>query len=307
MPLKPIGTIDLPEHRGQGGFDHAAVDTRRRLLFVAHTANDAVEVIDTRAARHTRSIAGLRGVAGALVDEAGGLVFTSNRGENTLGIVPSAGGDVVKVGVGLRPNGLAYDPGRGTVLCANVGDPATPGSASVTIVETRTHAARATFPMPGRTRWAVFEPVNDCFYVNIAEPSEIVVIDARSPDRVARTIAIPHRGPHGLDLDAGRRLLYCACDEGRLCAVETRTGTTIRSIALSGAPDVVFLTPALNHLYVAIGEPGVIDVIDVERWTRAETVPTERGAHTIAFDPSENRVYAFLPQTHRVSVYEDRP
>jgi DNA-binding beta-propeller fold protein YncE len=77
-------------------------------------------------------------------------------------------------------------------------------------------------------------------------------------------------------------------------------------LKLSGAPDVVFLNRALRRLYVAIGDPGVVDVIDVSSWRRVETVETERGAHTIAFEEGRNRVYAFLPETHRASVYEDR-
>ncbi len=36
------------------------------------------------------------------------------------------------------------------------------------------------------------------------------------------------------------------------------------------------------------------------------SVPTEKGAHTIAFDPDRNKVYAFLPQTHRAAVYGDQ-
>ncbi|HET7224596.1 MAG TPA: YncE family protein [Candidatus Eisenbacteria bacterium] len=299
--------IALPAHLGPGAFDHAAVDTGRGLLFVAHTANDAVDVIDTHAARHVRSIDGLKGVAGALTDSIGGLVFSSNRGENTIAMFAAEGGEVTKVGVGLRPNGLAHDPGRGTLLCANVGDPGAPGSASVTIVDVASRAVRATIAMPGRTRWAIFDPDQDRFFVNIADPAEIVIVDARSPDRIAGAIPIPQRGPHGLDLDAARHLLYCACDDGQVCAVDIQAGHVVRSLALSGPPDVVFYNPALNHLYVAIGDPGVIDVVDVARWTRVETVVTEPGAHTLAFDAGANRVYAFLPRSHRALVFEDEP
>jgi len=34
-------------------------------------------------------------------------------------------------------------------------------------------------------------------------------------------------------------------------------------------------------------------------------VPTEIGAHTIAFDAARNQVYAFLQQTNRAAVYFD--
>ena len=76
--------------------------------------------------------------------------------------------------------------------------------------------------------------------------------------------------------------------------------------ALSGPPDVVFLNARLQHLYVAIGDPGVIDVFDIRTMRRVESVPTERGAHTIGFDATRDTVYAFLPDTHRAAVYRGR-
>src|SRR5882672_6363309 len=51
------------------------------------------------------------------------------------------------------------------------------------------------------TRWTVFDPGPELFYVNIAQPAEIVVVDPRQPDKIARSFSVPHAGPHGLDLD----------------------------------------------------------------------------------------------------------
>lgn len=303
--LEHLGHIDLPAHTGQGGFDHAAIHRPRGLLYVAHTANDALDVIDIRAGRYARSVPGLKGVAGALVEDTQGLVFSSNRGEDSVGIFsPEAEGRMVKVPVGIRPNGLACDPDRGVLLCANVGDPGVPGSPSVTLVDVRARSPLATIPAPGRTRWAIFDPEQRVFFVNIADPCQIVAID---PDagRIIRTIEVPARGPHGLDLDrAGHRLL-CACDDGTLVSIDARSGKVLGTLGLSGAPDVVFLSSTLARLYVAVGDPGVIDVIDVGAWTAIESVATERGAHTIAHDENANRVYAFLPETHRAMVFQD--
>ena len=64
-------------------------------------------------------------------------------------------------------------------------------------------------------------------------------------------------------------------------------------------------TPASSRLYVAIGDPGVIEVFDTAPLARRETVQTEPGAHTLSFDAARNIVCAFLPQTHRAAVYED--
>jgi len=94
-------------------------------------------------------------------------------------------------------------------------------------------------------------------------------------------------------------------DDGTLVSLDSRTGEIIATLELSGGPDVVFLNVARSHLYVAIGDPGVVDVIDVAAWQRVEVVTTERGAHTIAFDETAQRVYAFLPETHRALVAEE--
>ena len=132
MTLEPRTDIALPAHHKPGGFDHAAIHRARAHVYVAHTANDALDVMDCATDRYLHSIPNLRGVAGALVSDERNLVFTSNRGENTVGIFSlEAEADLIKVVVGTQPNGLAYDPGRNLLLAANVGDPEQPGSHTV--------------------------------------------------------------------------------------------------------------------------------------------------------------------------------
>jgi len=305
MALRLRGHVELPAHRGQGGFDHAAVHHRLGLLYLAHTANDALDVIDTATQHHVGSIEKLPGVAGALVSEPRDRVFTSNRGENTVGIfAPGDEASLVRVPVGIRPNGLAYDPERDLLLAANVGDPARPESYTVSLVDVASHTLVADVPVAGRTRWAVFDGARAAFCVNIAGPPWIQIVDARTR-LVTRTIPLAATGPHGLDLDAARRRLFCACDDGALIEVDLETWAPATRATLSGPPDVIFFNAHLRHLYVAVGEPGVIDVLDTESWRRIETVPTERGAHTLAFDARHDTVYAFLPETHRAAVYHD--
>ncbi|MBE0696323.1 MAG: hypothetical protein IH586_05315 [Anaerolineaceae bacterium] len=159
----------------------------------------------------------MSGVAGALVSSELDLIFTSNRGEDTVGIFHSdAENEMVKVSVGLRPNGLAFDPTRGVLLAANVGDPSISGSFTLSMVDVNAGKMVASIPVPGRTRWAIYDPQADAFYINISDPAQIVVVDGNRPDEVARTIAIPVVGPHGLDLDIKTRRLFCACDEKKL-------------------------------------------------------------------------------------------
>ena len=307
MILEQIGEVQLPAHDKPGGFDHAAVHGPRGRLYVAHTANDALDVIDCTTNTYLGSIPRLGGVAGALVSEEHDLVFTSNRAESTVGIFPPDQEEaLVKVKVGLRPNGLAYDAGRRLLLAANVGDPTRPRFFTVSAVDVSTRAMIADVPVSGRTRWVVFDVESACFYVNISDPPQIAVIEAAKPGFVARTFSIPAAGPHGLDLDAATHRLFCACDGKTLVVLDSRSGDVLTQVELAGVPDVIFFNRERRHLYVAIGDPGLIEVFETDKMRCVETVQTEPGAHTLGFDASRNTVYALLPNTHRASIYADR-
>ena len=78
--LQHIGFVDLPKHEASGGFDHAAVHAASGQVYVAHTANSAVDVFDP-ASRHLYSVPQLPGVAGVLVSNEAQLIITSNRAE----------------------------------------------------------------------------------------------------------------------------------------------------------------------------------------------------------------------------------
>jgi DNA-binding beta-propeller fold protein YncE len=304
MALRLLAHIELPPNRSKGGFDHADVHQGTDRLYVAHTGNDAVDVIDTARDRYVESIPGFTAVAGALVSEARGLIFTSNRGENTVSVfAPGAERESFKIAVGLKPNGLAFDSTRGILIAANVGDPSVPDSHTVSIVDLARRERVAELKVPGRTRWTIYDERREVFFVNIASPARVVAIDARDPTRISREYDIPAAGPHGLDLDPATGRLMCACDAGVLLAIDPDSGKTVGDVGLSGAPDVIFLQQRpFGRLYVAIGDPGVIDVINVETMRREEVVSTEPGAHTLALDRKRNKVYAFLPNSYRAAV-----
>lgn len=306
MALCLLGYIELPAHQSNGGFDHADIHPPTNRIYVAHTSNDSIDVIDCGRDQYIESIPGLKGVAGALVSETRGLVFTSNRDENTISIFsPYDERNAFKIAVGVKPNGLALDPIRGILIAANVGDPAIPDSHSVSVVDLGRRERIAEVKVPGRTRWAIYDAGREMFFVNIASPARIVAIDARDPTKISTEHEIPAAGPHGLDLDPTNGRLFCACDAGVLFAIDAASGRVLADVPLSGAPDVIFLHSQSGHLYVAIGDPGVIDVINIGTMRCEEVVPTEAGAHTLALDRNKSKIYSFLPQSHRAAVFVD--
>jgi DNA-binding beta-propeller fold protein YncE len=47
----------------------------------------------------------------------------------------------------------------------------------------------------------------------------------------------------------------------------------------------------------------VIDVVDIRTMQVIQSVPTEPGAHTTAFDPERQWLYVFLPAACRADVF----
>ncbi|MBI1756293.1 MAG: hypothetical protein HYR64_04205 [Fimbriimonas ginsengisoli] len=206
-----------------------------------------------------------------------------------------------------KPNGLAYAPKHRLLLAANVGNLDGSPGITVSFVDVAEGKMVADVDVPGRTRWAVYDSAQDRCYVNIADPAQILVFDPASLAAPISAIEVSAAGPHGLDLDRGTNRLFCACDDGALIALDLDSKQEVARAALAGGPDVVFVNEAFNRIYIAIGDPGVIQVFDTRSLALIETVTTEPGAHTIGFDSKRNKVYAFLPGSCRADVYSDAP
>jgi hypothetical protein len=69
MSLELLGHMNLPGNLKAGGFDHAAVHCGSGRLYVAHTTNDALDIIDCVQDRCLYSIENLTGVPGTLVSD----------------------------------------------------------------------------------------------------------------------------------------------------------------------------------------------------------------------------------------------
>ncbi len=203
------------------------------------------------------------------------------------------------------PNGLAFDPSQNQLLVANVARPEALEPVTISMVDVARKKMIADVRVPGRTRWTVFDHDTDRFYVNIAKPSQVLVVSSDDPNRIEASYEIPATGPHGLDLDPDGRRLFCACDEGGLFTIDLESDRVSKASDLVGSPDVIFYNQQLEHLYVAIANPGVIQLFDTKTMRNIETVKTEPGTHTIALHREGGKVYAFSPESHRALVYAD--
>ena len=305
MTLRAVGSIALPGGAGKG-FDHADtfLDGGGSRLYVAHTAMDAVDVIDCASNTYLRSIGDLPGVAGVLIDSEHDLLATSDRGAARVSLYRCSDEHLLaRVGVGPRPNGLAYDRKRRRVYAFNLGEPPGEGCSASVIAVDEARVVR-TIPLPGRPRWAVYDAESDSIFANIQAPAVIVRIDAARCEERGR-IEVGCEGPHGLGLVDGR--LFCAADGGEVVVIDDPAGVArvTRRLPLRGVPDVVWHAGVHPLLYVAIGTPGVVTVIDTDRLVETQTIETAPGAHTLGWDPRTRRLFVFAPASGATLVFDE--
>ncbi len=293
--LKHLSYVALPHHPA-GGFDHADVHLKTGRVFVAHTANGTVEVIDGEKLHHITTLGNCPEASGVLCAQDEGLVFAAARASGRILMIDANSLAVASVfTVGSKPNGLAWDDRRKRLLIADVQDN------NARLLDPYTEGIEPALKLPGRPRWCSYDHEGERFLVNINNPSGISVLKA---DTLVQSSFLPISvtGAHGLDLDRAGRA-FVACDGKAIVTLDLKTGRELKVVPIAGSPDVIWCNPQYERLYCAIERPGVIEVVDTRSMTLSEQVGTEGGAHTLTFDRLRQRLYAFLPHRCGAAVY----
>jgi DNA-binding beta-propeller fold protein YncE len=270
-------------------------------MYVAHTGADRIDVFDCARRAYLHALPDHPGVAGILVDQKRDLLLATDRGANRLSVYrASDGARLAQVSVGRNPNGVALDTHRMRAFTFDLGDP--PGeNCTMTVVDLAGREVVARRALPGRPRWAVYDPDTRVVYANISQPAGIAVVDAATAE-IGRIIPVPVAGPHGLALVGGR--LFCAADGGELVVIDP-VGAVQARLPLAGVPDVLMYDRDLARIYVAIGSPGVVQSFDTAQLRLVETTPTQEGAHTIGWDPQRKELWAFAPRACAALVFTE--
>src|SRR6266852_1770921 len=106
--LKKVGVIDLPGPKGER-FDYLTMDDKDHYLLSAHLGPGILYVIDVRTNKLVKAIPGVPGITG--LEYVPGLrkVYTSDWGEETIGVVDLRSMRVIKrLATAAKPNGSAY-------------------------------------------------------------------------------------------------------------------------------------------------------------------------------------------------------
>jgi DNA-binding beta-propeller fold protein YncE len=150
----------------------------------------------------------------------------------------------------------------------------------------------ATIPVGGTPEFAVADGKGRV-YLNIEDKSELVVIDARADRVLARWPLKNCEEPSGLAFDSANGRLFSSCANKVMAVTDSASGRQVAQVAIGAHPDAAEYDAATATVFASNGE-GILSVVhqrDADHYDPAVSVPTAKGARTMAFDHASKRAY----------------
>jgi DNA-binding beta-propeller fold protein YncE len=287
--LEPVGVIDLPGPKGQR-FDYLTIDPDDHYLLSAHLGPGLLYVIDVRTSSLVKAISGVPGITGVEYVPGVRKVYTSNWGEQRIGVIDLAQMKVVKrLPTGDKPNGSVFAEGFGKVYISN-----TNGKA-VTVIKVDTDEIAKTLHFGSETGMPQYDSVAKKVYVNLRSTNEIAAIDPATDSIVERYAVEGCRFNHGMALDSEHHRAFLLCGGNHtLTVLALDTHNALAHFPLPRGADVVKYDPGLGRAYAACssGFISIVQVDDANHFRKLEDFPVQKLVHSLAVDVATHRVYA---------------
>jgi DNA-binding beta-propeller fold protein YncE len=270
---------------GQGGWDYVKVDSDARRLYIARATR--VMVIDADSGKPIGEIADTPGVHGVALVQEIGKGFASNGGEDTVSVFDLQSLKTLnKIKVGKRPDAIWYDPASKRVFTFNA------GSQDATAIDAAKGEVVGTIPLGGKPEFAASDGKGTVF-VNLEDKNQLFALDANKLTVKERWPLPGCEEPSGLAMDQKNRRLFVGCANKVMPVVNADNGKVLATLPIGEGVDATAFDEDSGLAFASCGE-GVLTVVREEsgdKFSVAESVPTQKGARTMAFDRKTRHVY----------------
>jgi YVTN family beta-propeller protein len=280
---RPYHVVDHWKIGGTGGWDYLLADPAAHLIYVTH--GPRVEVVDASTGKVVAAITGLKGTHGVALDAKGKYGYITDGGSNDVMVFDRHSFQAVTtIPAGTGPDGIVFDPVTKTVWAFSG------RSKTVTVIDADANKALGTLSLPGRPEFPAVDGRGNV-YDNIESENEIVRFDARTRQLTATWKLAGCDSPSGLAMDGKHERLFAVCDNKTMAVVDAHTGKVIASPAIGEGPDAAAFSKTRQLAFSSNGE-GTLTVVDAAHGNAVlETLPTQAGARTMAYDDATDRVY----------------
>ena len=286
--LKKVTEFDLP---GPGGkrFDYLTIDSEDHYLLSAHLAAGQTYVIDIRSNKVVATVRDTPGAEGIEYVPELKKFYTSNAGDNTIGVVDLQQMKVIKkLRTEKKPDGSAYAAPFHKLYVSDER-----GKAEAIVDVTKDESIK-TLRFDSETGMPQYDPIARKVYVNLQDQNIFAVIDPATDEIVGRYPVGRCKGNHGMTLDPENHRAFLACEANNLLTVfDLDKHESIAFLQLPDGVDVIKFDPGLRRIYAACysGAISVIHQDDPNHYRKIEDFKVQHAVHTLAVDVETHRVY----------------
>ncbi len=289
-PLKLTGSTDFPGYTGD--FDHFAIDSKDKALFLAGEESAELEVMDLATGKIKTRLKGL-GVPHSLhyMSETNELlVIDGDKPSPVLDTRTLKTKRSYTLPKGADSTG--YDAATGHLWVVTGGKDVPQADSNLVEID----------PATGKTFKSVhFDAdhveamaVGDKIWINVTDKNTIAVVDKKA-GKIVKTWAF-HDAEQNACMaydEKTHRLFVVSRKPGRLVVVNADTGATVASFPAPARTDQVTWDAANRRVYVTGGE-GFISVIEqdsADKYREAAKIPSLPGAKTAILDAANHHLW----------------
>lgn len=270
---------------GEGFWDYLTCDSAARRVYISRGTH--VMVVDADSYAVVGDFPGTEGVHGIALAQEFGRGFTSNGRTNTVTIFDLQTLKILGTApTGNGPDAILYDPASKRVFTFNG------HGGDATALDAATGTAAGTVALGGRPEFAVADGQGH-LYNNLEDKSEVVRIDSQKLTVTARWPLAPCEEPSGMAMDTEHRRLFIGCHNKMMAVLDADTGKVLATPPIGEGVDANAFDPEAQFAFSSNGE-GTLTVVhedSPEKFTEVASVPTERGARTMALDLKTHNIF----------------
>jgi len=293
-PFQLKQTIPLPGVEGR--IDHFDVDVSGQRLFVCALGNNTVEVVDLNKGERIHTISGLGAPQGvAFVPELNRLLVANDNG-GVCNIYDANSFQLIgKVDFADDADNVRYDSASKRIYVGF-------GSGGIGIINAVDGKQVGSIKLAAHPEAFELERQGHRIFVNVPTARHVALVDRDKGEVIATWKTDGAFGNFPMALDEANHRLFVGCRlPSKLVVLDTASGKTVTSVAISGDPDDLSYDRKRHRVYVicGAGKIDIIDQTDANTYKALAKINTADGARSGLFVPERDALFVAVP--HRGS------
>jgi YVTN family beta-propeller protein len=281
------GKFEVVDHwkiGGEGGWDYLLADPSAHVVYVTH--GPRVEIIDSKTGKSVGALTGFKSTHGVALDRTGKFGYVSDGGGNAVWVFDRHTYQMgTSIAAGTNPDGIVFEPLTKTVWAFNG------RSNDATVIDADSQKVVATIALSGKPEFPTVDGKGNV-YVNIETKNSIAKLDAKTKTVVTEWPLTGCESPSGMAIDTAGHRLFSVCDGKKMAVTDYLSGKVIANPEIGNSPDAAGYDAKRGLAFSSNGD-GTLTVINAKDpgYNEVQTLATQKGARTMAFDSGNGRVY----------------